>query len=219
MKKAKKLGSAILWFTFGMLIAVATSKAQQPTLKARVATTPVPTVNLSCTPGAGGGVPAGFNFFRSTVTGGPYTILGPNPMSTACSCSDTTVVPGTTYYYVANAVNTAGASPYSNQATAVVPPAPTISAVSPNSGSTIGGTAVTITGTNFASGSTVTFEGLAATAVTVTSATSITATTPNDSSAGAVAVAVTSNGLTGSLSNAFTYIAPPNAPTALTAIP
>ncbi|WP_197081956.1 IPT/TIG domain-containing protein, partial [Silvibacterium bohemicum] len=36
-------------------------------------------------------------------------------------------------------------------------PAPTVSGVSPNNGSTGGGTAVTITGTNFASGATVTF--------------------------------------------------------------
>ena len=49
---------------------------------------------------------------------------------------------------------------------------------SPNSGPTAGGTAVTITGTNFAAGATVTFGGTAATNVVVVSSTSITATTP-----------------------------------------
>ena len=57
-------------------------------------------------------------------------------------------------------------------------PSPTVSSVSPNSGSTAGGTAVTITGTNFAAGATVTFGGTAATNVVVVSGTQITATTP-----------------------------------------
>ena len=55
---------------------------------------------------------------------------------------------------------------------------PTVSSVSPNSGSTVGGTAVTITGTNFAAGATVTFGSAAATGVTVVNGTTITATTP-----------------------------------------
>lgn len=57
-------------------------------------------------------------------------------------------------------------------------PAPTISGVSPNSGPTTGGTAVTITGTNFQSGAAVTFGALPATNVVVVSSTSITASTP-----------------------------------------
>ena len=44
----------------------------------------------------------------------------------------------------------------------------TVSKVSPNSGPTAGGTAVTITGTDFASAATVTFGGTAATHVVVT---------------------------------------------------
>ena len=54
----------------------------------------------------------------------------------------------------------------------------------------VGGTAVTITGTNFAAGATVTFGGTAATSVVVVSGTQITATTPAGS-AGAVTVTVT----------------------------
>ncbi len=76
---------------------------------------------------------------------------------------------------------------------------PTVSSVSPNSGSTAGGTAVTITGTNFAAGATVTFGGAAATNVVVVNSTTITATTPAGS-AGAVTVTVTVNGQSGSLS-------------------
>ena len=86
---------------------------------------------------------------------------------------------------------------------------PTVSSVSPNSGTTAGGTAVTITGTNFAAGATVTFGSTAATNVVVASATQITATVPAGS-AGAVTVTITnSNGLSGSLASAFTYVVPP----------
>ena len=87
-------------------------------------------------------------------------------------------------------------------------PAPTVISVSPNSGSTAGGTAVTITGTNFATGATVMFGSAAATNVDVVNGTTITATTPA-AGAGAVTVTVTSNGASGSLATAFTYIAPP----------
>ena len=85
---------------------------------------------------------------------------------------------------------------------------PTVSSVSPNSGPTGGGTAVTITGANFAAGATVTFGGTAATNVVVVSATQITATTPAGS-AGAVTVTVTVSGQSGSLANGFTYTLPP----------
>ena len=86
--------------------------------------------------------------------------------------------------------------------TYVVPP--TVSSVSPNNGPTTGGTAVTITGTNFAAGATVTFGSAAATNVVVVSSTSITATTPAGS-AGAVTLTVTVSGQSGSLANAFTW--------------
>jgi fibronectin type 3 domain-containing protein len=82
--------------------------------------------------------------------------------------------------------------------------APAVSGVSPNSGSTAGGTAVTITGTNFATGATVTFGGTAASSVVVVSGTTIRATTPAGI-AGAATVTVTSNGQSASLINGFTY--------------
>ncbi len=83
------------------------------------------------------------------------------------------------------------------------PPAPT--AISPTSGTTSGGTPVTITGTNFASGATVTFGGTAATSVVVVSSTTITATTPAHA-AGVVNVVVTnSNGQSGTLTSGYTY--------------
>jgi hypothetical protein len=85
--------------------------------------------------------------------------------------------------------------------------APTVSSVSPPSGPTAGGTSITITGTGFASGATVTVGGTAATNVVVSNSTTITAVTPAHA-AGTVDVVVTSNGQSGSETNAFTYNAP-----------
>ena len=85
---------------------------------------------------------------------------------------------------------------------------PTVSSLSPNSGPEAGGTAVTITGTNFATGATVTFGTIPATNIVVVSATKITATSPA-ATAGAVTVTVTiPSGQTGSLANGFTYLPP-----------
>ncbi len=73
------------------------------------------------------------------------------------------------------------------------------------SGTTAGGTPVTITGTGFLAGATVTIGGTAATGVAVGSSTSITATTPAHA-AGAVNVVVTNTDTqTGTLTNGYTY--------------
>ena len=97
-------------------------------------------------------------------------------------------------------------------------PAPTVTSVAPSSGTTGGGTAVTITGTGFVSGATVTFGGVAATGVSVVSATSIAATTPAHA-AGAVVVVVTNpDSQTGSLSSGFTFATSP-APTVTSVTP
>ncbi|PYX77052.1 MAG: hypothetical protein DMG72_03250 [Acidobacteria bacterium] len=84
-------------------------------------------------------------------------------------------------------------------------PAPTVSAISPSSGTSSGGTAVTVTGTGFAAGATVSLGGTAATNVTVVSSTSLTATTAAHA-AGAVDVVVTnSDGQSGTLTGGYTY--------------
>ncbi len=87
-------------------------------------------------------------------------------------------------------------------------PAPTVSSISPTSGTTSGGTSVTITGTGFLAGATVKIGGTSATGITVSSSTSIKATTPSHSS-GTASVAVTnSDGQSGTLSNGYTYTNP-----------
>lgn len=78
---------------------------------------------LSCTPSATAGVQ--YNFYRSTVSGGPYTKQNTAPLA-GCSFADTSLTPGTVYFYVATAVDSGGfESVFSNQssATAKVNPA------------------------------------------------------------------------------------------------
>src|SRR5262249_49116472 len=92
---------------------------------------------------------------------------------------------------------------------------PTATAIAPVSGTTLGGTSVTITGTNFAAGAAVAFGGTVATGVVVVNATTITAMTPAHA-AGTVAVTVTNNDTpVATLPAAFTFIAPP-APVSIT---
>ncbi|MEO5822775.1 MAG: IPT/TIG domain-containing protein, partial [Vicinamibacteraceae bacterium] len=87
-------------------------------------------------------------------------------------------------------------------------PSPTLTSIAPATGATAGGTAVTLTGTNFAAGTTVTIGGAAATSVVVSSSTRITAVTPAGA-AGArdVRVALT-GGQSATLTGGFTYTAP-----------
>ena len=87
-------------------------------------------------------------------------------------------------------------------------PAPTLTAVSPDQGSALGGTQLTLTGTNFISGATVRVGGTAATQVTVVSSTSITCTAPAGTP-GVADVSVTTSGGTATLQDAFTYNAGP----------
>ena len=87
----------------------------------------------------------------------------------------------------------------------VTNPAPTVTAITPNSGTANGGTPVTITGTGFLAGATVSLGGTAATGVTVVNSTSITATTAAHA-AGAVSVVVTNtDAQSGTLNNGYTY--------------
>jgi hypothetical protein len=85
-------------------------------------------------------------------------------------------------------------------------PAPSVTSVSPNSGSSGGATGVTITGTNFLSGATVSFGGAAAANVNVVSSTSITATTPTHATGAVNVVVANSDGQSATLSNGYTYV-------------
>jgi hypothetical protein len=63
----------------------------------------------------------GYNIYRGSVSGGPYTRIN-SALDTTPYDTDSTVQGGKTYYYVVTAVDSAGAeSGYSNPAQAVIP--------------------------------------------------------------------------------------------------
>jgi len=138
-----------------------------------------------------------------------YNTTGSPSAPTAGTCGNgsttytapVSVASSETLYAIATELGYINSS--AGSATYTITSSPVISGLAPTSGPV--GTSVTITGTNFATGATVTFGSTAATNVVVVSATQITATTPAGS-AGAVTVTVTNSaGLSGSLANAFTY--------------
>jgi len=63
----------------------------------------------------------GYNVYRGTVSGGPYTMINSSLDSTS-AYADATVASGQTYYYVVTAVDSSSnESGYSNQTQAVIP--------------------------------------------------------------------------------------------------
>jgi len=97
---------------------------------------------------------------------------------------------------------------WSQTASPPPPNAPTVSSLAPASGPPAGGTAVTITGTNFTGATSVQFGGVPATSFTVDSATQITATSP--AATGTIDVTVTTSAGTSaaSLQGEFAYTSP-----------
>jgi len=87
--------------------------------------------------------------------------------------------------------------------------APLVTSISPSSGRPSGGTNVTISGTGFLTGATVTFGGTAATNVTVVSSTSITATTQAHAAGAADVVVRNPDGQSATLTGSFTYVVAP----------
>ncbi|MEW6127530.1 MAG: IPT/TIG domain-containing protein [Acidobacteriota bacterium] len=171
-----------------------------------------PTIN-SVTPNSGssdGGTAitiSGTNF----VNGATVTLGG--TAATNVSVLSSTTINATTPAHAAGIVNLVVTNPDNQSATltngftynAPPAPAPTITGISPNTGTVAGGLTVTISGTGFVSGATASFGGTPATNVNVVSATSITATTPAHT-AGAVDVTVTNpDNQSATLTNGFTY--------------
>jgi hypothetical protein len=77
------------------------------------------TVALSWSPSSSS--VAGYNIYRGTVSGGPYTLINAS-LETATVYSDSTVQGSKTYFYVATAVDSSqNESAFSNQTTAVIP--------------------------------------------------------------------------------------------------
>jgi formylglycine-generating enzyme required for sulfatase activity len=95
---------------------------------------------------------------------------------------------------------------------------PTLTAVSPPGGSMVGGTLITLTGTNLLGTTSVTVGGATATDVQVVSSTTVTAVTPAGA-AGASDVTVTTMDGTAMLADAFTYVTVSSWATLIEALP
>ncbi|HSH55550.1 MAG TPA: IPT/TIG domain-containing protein [Candidatus Limnocylindrales bacterium] len=173
---------------------------------------PAPTVTAATPasgPAAGGTVVAitGTNFVS-----GAKVSFGTAPAAAVTFVSGTSLqvtAPGSTTGGARNIVIT---NPDGQTATLVngftyVAP-PTLSTVSPTSGVVTGGTKLTLSGTNFVSGVTVTVGGAAATSVAVVSGTSITALAPAHALGLVDIVVKNPDGQSVTKAGAFTYVNP-----------
>lgn len=104
------------------------------------------------------------------------------------------------YLNVINSIGS-GTSPYLPFVTA-----PVINTVTPNSGTSAGGTAVTLTGSNFYAPISVSFGSNASTNVTITNSNVAVATAPAGTTNTTVSVSVTSVGGTNTKSSAYSYV-------------
>ncbi len=156
-----------------------------------------------------------------TITGSGFTgateVTFDGVAATNCTVVNDTTITCTTPPHAVGSVNVAvtgpgGTGTLTNGFTYENLPVPSPTTVDPNTGSTAGGTDVTITGSGFTGATEVTFNGVAATNCTVVNDTTITCTTPAHA-AGSVNVAVTGPGGTGTLTNGFTYENPTPNPT------
>ena len=125
------------------------------------------------------------------------------------TCSVTGLTNGTAYTFTVIGRNATGDSSASSASTSVTPIAsvPSVTSVLPATGSTAGGTTVTITGLRLTGATSVTFGGNAGTSLTVVSDTSITVITPAGT-AGAVTIVVTTSSGVDIDALTFTYAAP-----------
>ena len=159
--------------------------------------------------------------------------IGANPTKYAADFNDVTVgnndvaeysngtfannglYPATTGYDMGSGLGTPKVSALTHDLCSTLPTKPTVSAVSPNSGPTTGGTAITITGTGFVAGAKVVIGqgngagigAIAATSVKVVSPTEITAVTGGGAKAGPCTLFVTTSGGTSAANAgaAFSY--------------
>jgi hypothetical protein len=101
---------------------------------------------------------------------------------------------------------------------AEIQPAPTISSLGTTSGSTTGGTSVTISGTDLENATSVSFGSVPAASYTVNSESQITAVAPARESAASVSVTVTTIAGKAIASQQFGYVAPPPPPVVITPV-
>jgi hypothetical protein len=194
------------------------------------------TVDVSVTtPGGSASFGNSYTYLAAPAVTGVSPALGPAAGGTTITLTGTGFRPGTEVSVGGTPATDVAVNPAGTSLTATTPPhpaglvavsvttpggtdslagsftyvaAPTITSVSPVTGPTSGGTAVTITGTDLNGATEVTFGGVPATTVVVVDATTLTAVTLAHP-AGPVDVSVTTVGGSGTATDAFTYVAPP----------
>ncbi len=161
---------------------------------------PISCSNVEIALSTDGGLTFPTSLLASTPNDGAQAITVPNTPTAGATARIRVACPPNVFFAISRPSFTI---------TAPVPP-PTVTAIIPSSGSTAGGTAVTITGTGFLSGATVSIGGVAATSPVVVSATTIAAVT-RPHAAGIVDVLVTNTGgAAGTKTSAYTYVADPS---------
>jgi hypothetical protein len=153
---------------------------------------------------AGSTVSIGGTAATGVVVNSATEIVAVTPAKAAGTYNVVVTLPDTTTYTFANGFT------YSAL--------PTITTVTPATGSTSGGTAITLAGTNFRTGATVSIGGTAATGVVVNSATEVVATTPAKAVGTYNVVLTNSDGSSYTKANGFTYVTATN-PTIATVSP
>lgn len=144
------------------------------------------------------------------ITGATVTFGGSS--ATGVSVTNSTHIACTTPAHAAGAVDVVVTNPDTQTSTGgtgayTYTAAPTVTAISKDNGSTSGGTAVTLTGTNFTSATSAAVGGVNLTSFTVVNSTTITGTT-GAHAAGLVDATVTSPGGTGTKSNCYYFFVP-----------
>ncbi|GES34583.1 IPT/TIG domain-containing protein [Streptomyces angustmyceticus] len=164
----------------------------------------------SITPGSGttlGGDP--ITISGSGFTGATAVTLNSTPVAGFIVVDDNTIT-ATTPAHAAGTVQASVTVPLgtgTGGSFTFVPPAPTITSISPSSGTTSGGTLVTITGTNFTGATAVSIAGTPVTSFQVIDDTHISAiTAPHAPGTGPVSVTTPGGTATGPVT--YTYVTP-----------
>jgi hypothetical protein len=192
------------WSTSGSLAIQVVTPPAAPTLSTPSRYTTSLGLSWSSVNGA-----TAYNLYWSTSAG--VTTASTKISSVSSPYTHSPLTGGTTYYYKVAAVKSGIEGSLSNEVSAspYAFAAPTVTSISPNTGSTAGNTSVTLTGTGFQSGATITIGGVSATNVVFMSDTSIIAKTPSGSAGAKDVVLTNPDSQTGTLTGGFTYTSPP----------
>lgn len=134
-----------------------------------------------------------------------FSVTDDNTLSVAAPGGGNEAPPGPYMLFLISASGVPSVATFIDVGVAPRPPAPTITDFTPTSGEA--GAVVTISGTNFAGASAVTFNGVPAGQFAVVSGTSISATVPPEATTGRIRVATP--GGTATSESDFTVVAPP----------